>query len=162
MVNDFKVLSGDIDATINIMKEVTNWGQSVGLKVWKDEDITKEKLMLNTNEGDFYIGQVSDDNACCMILQWNDTIFWPKAKDNEAGYIHKLCVRRKYSGIGLSKEMVQFAIEECKKRNLKYLRLDTGWHKMKLRNLYESLGFELVGKTVLDDRGEFALFEMKI
>lgn len=58
--------------------------------------------------------------------------------------------------------MVKFTIEECKKRNIDYLRLDAGWNKKKLCNLCESLGFELVGKTLLDDRGEFALFEMKI
>lgn len=162
MINNFKVLRGDIDTAINIMKEVTKWGRSVGLNVWKDEYLTREKLLQDINEDNFYIGQVSGDNACCMILQWNDTVFWPQAKENEAGYIHKLCVRRKYSGIGLSRKMVEFAIEECKRRNIGYLRLDTGWDKKKLWNLYESLGFKLVGKILLDDRGEFALFEMKI
>lgn len=58
--------------------------------------------------------------------------------------------------------MVEFAIDECRKRNIGLLRLDTGWNKIKLRYLYESLGFELVGKIVLDDRGEFALYEMNI
>jgi hypothetical protein len=58
--------------------------------------------------------------------------------------------------------MVEFAIEECGKRNIGFLRLDTGWNKIKLRDLYESLGFELVGKILYDDRGGFALFEMKI
>lgn len=162
MTDNFSVLSGEIEAAINIMKEVTNWGRSVGLSVWKDEYITKKKLLEGVNEDNFYVGQVSKDNASCMILQWKDILFWPEAKENEAGYIHKLCVRRKYSGIGLSQKMVEFAIQECKKRNIGYLRLDTGWNKKKLCNLYESLGFKLVGKVILDDRGEFALFEMKI
>ena len=162
MINNFKVLRGDVEIAIDIMKEVTKWGRSAGLNVWKDEYLTREKLLVDINEDDFYIGQVSNNNASCMILQWNDTLFWPKAKENEAGYIHKLCVRRKYSGIGLSRKMVEFATEECKKRNISYLRLDTGWNKKKLCNLYESLGFELVGKTLIGDRGEFALFEMKI
>lgn len=162
MVNNFKVVRGDVETAIDIMKEVTKWGRSVGLNVWKDEYLTREKLMAGINEDNFCIGQVYDDDACCMILQWKDTLFWPKAEENEAGYIHKLCVRRKYSGKGLSGEMVKFAIEECRKRNMGYLRLDTGWNKKKLWNLYKSLGFELVGKTILDDRGEFALFEMKI
>jgi ribosomal protein S18 acetylase RimI-like enzyme len=162
MTNSFKVLKGESEAAINIMREVAKWGRSVGLNVWKDEYLTKEKLMVGINECDFYVGQVLEDNACCMILQWNDTLFWPKAKENESGYIHKLCVRRDYSGLGLSKKMVEFAIEECRRRNVHYLRLDTGRSKKKLCNLYESLGFQLVDKILLDDRGEFALFEMKI
>jgi hypothetical protein len=82
MINNFKVLSAEVQPTINIMKEVAKWGRSAGLNVWKDEHLTREKLMVGINENDFYIGQVSEDNACCMILQWNDTLFWPKAKEN--------------------------------------------------------------------------------
>ncbi|MGH4121601.1 MAG: GNAT family N-acetyltransferase [Clostridium sp.] len=162
MINKFEVLSAEVQPAINIMKEVAKWGRSAGLNVWKDEHLTREKLMVGINENDFYIGQVLEDNACCMILQWNDTLFWPKAKENEAGYIHKLCVRRDYSGLGLSRKMVEFAIEECRRRSVHYLRLDTGWSKKKLCNLYESFGFKLLDKTMLEDRGEFALFEMKI
>ncbi|APC40053.1 GNAT family N-acetyltransferase [Clostridium estertheticum] len=162
MINNFKVLRGDVETAISIMKEVTKWGRSVGLNVWKDEHLTREKLLVGINEDAFYIGKVSADNACCMILQWDDVLFWPKAKENEAGYIHKLCVRREYSGIGLSQKMVEFAIAECRKRNIGYLRLDTGFNKKKLCNLYESLGFKFVEKILLDNRGEFALFEMKI
>ena len=58
--------------------------------------------------------------------------------------------------------MVEFAIEECRRSDVHSLRLDTGWSKKKLCNLYESLGFKLIGKILLEDRGEFALFEMKI
>ncbi len=162
MINDFKIVKGDVETAISIMKEVAKWGRSAGLNVWKDEYLTREKLMVGIEEDNFCIGKFSDDNACCMILQWKDTLFWPNAKENEAGYIHKLFVRREYSGIGLSRKMVEFAIEECRRRNIHYLRLDTGWNKKKLCNLYCSLGFELVGKTLLSDRGEFALFEMKI
>lgn len=42
MESSFKVFSGDVDAAINIMKEVTTWGRSAGLKVWKD-DILQER-----------------------------------------------------------------------------------------------------------------------
>ena len=162
MISNFKVLNGEVETAINIMKEVAKWGRSVGLNAWKDEALTKETLMEGINEYDFYVGQVSEDNACCMILQWDDALFWPKAKENESGYIHKLCDRRDFAGLGLSRKMVEFAIEECRRRDIHYLRLDTGWNKKKLCTLYESLGFKLVGKILLDDRGEFALFEMKI
>ena len=162
MVNNFKVVKGEVEKSIDVMKEVAGWGRSVGLNVWKDEYLTREKLMVNSSEDEFCLGQVNGDDACCMILQWSDTFFWPKAKENEAGYLHKLCVRREYAGLGLPKEMVEFAIEECKKRNVPYLRLDTGWNNKKLCSLYKSLGFEIVDKFPLEGGGAFALFEMKI
>ncbi|WP_346868895.1 hypothetical protein [Clostridium sp. UBA5119] len=57
------------------MKEVASWGRSVGLNVWKDEHLTREKLMVNVMEEDFCVGKFSGANACCMILQWSDTFF---------------------------------------------------------------------------------------
>jgi len=162
MVNNFKVVKGEVEKSIDVMKEVAGWGRSVGLNVWKDEYLTREKLMVNSSEDEFCLGQVDGDDACCMILQWSDTFFWPKAKENEAGYLHKLCVRREYAGMGLPKKMVEFAIEECKKKNVPYLRLDTGWNNKKLCSLYKSLGFEIVDKFLLEGGGVFALFEMKI
>lgn len=42
MNNCFEVSRGDVETAINIMKEVTAWGRSVGLNVWNDEHLTKE------------------------------------------------------------------------------------------------------------------------
>lgn len=162
MINDFNVLKGDVDTAINVMKEVATWGRSIGLNVWRDEHLTREKLMVNVLEDDFYVGKVSGNNACCMILQWSDTFFWPNSKENEAGYVHKLCVRREYAGMGLPGKMIEFAIKECKRRNIKYLRLDTGWTNEKLCNLYRNLGFEIVDKFLFDNGGAMALLEKKI
>jgi ribosomal protein S18 acetylase RimI-like enzyme len=162
MVDNFRVVKGEVEEAIKIMREVASWGRSVGLKVWKDELLTREKLLKHAREEEFCIGQVAGNNACCMILQWEDKLFWPNAKNNEAGYVHKLCVRREYASQGLPAKMVEFAVEECKKRTISHLRLDTGWNKVKLCNLYKSLGFEIVDKFSLGEGGEFVLFEMKI
>ncbi len=162
MINDFNVSKGDVDTAIYIMKEVATWGRSIGLNVWKDEHLTREGLMVNVFEDDFYVGKVLGNNACCMLLQWSDTFFWPNSKENEAGYVHKLCVRREYAGMGLPGKMIEFAIEECKRRNIIYLRLDTGWDNEKLCNLYKNLGFEIVDKFLFDNGAAMALFEMKI
>lgn len=162
MINNFHVLKGDVDTAINIMKEVAVWGRSIGLNVWKDEHLTRERLMANVLKDDFYVGKISGNNACCMILQWCDTFFWPSSKETEAGYVHKLCVRREYAGMGLPGKMIEYATEECKRRNIKYLRLDTGWTNEKLCSLYKSLGFEIVDKFLFNDGGAMALFEMKI
>ncbi len=42
---NFIVSTGEVDNVINIMKEVASWGRSVGLNLWKNEHLTKEKLI---------------------------------------------------------------------------------------------------------------------
>lgn len=48
MIDDFRVIKGDVDAAINVMKEVARWGRSVGLNVWKDEYLIYQGLGNNT------------------------------------------------------------------------------------------------------------------
>jgi len=161
MINDFKVVVGDVDASIDVLREVAQWCEDNNMGMWKVAELTKDRLLCGVSEENFCIGRIGGDNTCSMILQWYDPLFWPEAKENKAGYIHKLCVRRKYSGMGLSGKMVEFAVAECKKRGIRYLRLDTGWSRKPLCKLYESFGFRKVGKQIIGER-EFALYEMKI
>jgi ribosomal protein S18 acetylase RimI-like enzyme len=161
MMNNFNVATGEVDISIGILREVAQWCADNNMNMWKVSDLTKERLLIGVSEENFCVGKVGDDNASSMILQWADPLFWPEAEENEAGYIHKLCVRRKYSGMGLSAKMVEFAVAECMKRGIRYLRLDTGWSREPLCKLYENLGFKRIGKKILGER-EFALYEKEL
>lgn len=160
-MQNFEIIKGDVESAINIMKEVAQWCENTGKNMWKVNELSKDILLKGLKEENFYVGRVENDNAASMILQWYDSIFWPEIGENESGFIHKLCVRRIYSGKGLSKKMIDYAIEDCKKKGVKYLRLDTGWNRNKLCQLYESLGFVKVGKKTINVK-DYALYEMKI
>jgi ribosomal protein S18 acetylase RimI-like enzyme len=161
MSDNFNVVVGEVERSIDVLREVAQWCEDNKLGMWKVSDLTKERLLTGVSEENFCVGMIGEDSACSMILQWYDPLFWSEGKKNEAGYIHKLCVRRKYSGMGLSVKMIEFAVEECKKRKIRYLRLDTVWNRESLCKLYESLGFRKVGKRVLKQK-EYALYQLEI
>lgn len=161
MIDNFKVVAGEVDSSIEVLREVAIWCEDKKLNMWKIDSLTKEYLLTGVDQDSFCVGKLGEESVCSMILQWYDPLFWPDAEENEAGYIHKLCVKRKYSGIGLSGKMVEFAVAECKKRGIRYLRLDTGWSREPLCKLYESLGFRRVGKRILG-KSEFALYELDV
>jgi GNAT superfamily N-acetyltransferase len=159
MIKDFSVYQGDVDNAINVMREVAKWCESTGKNMWKIDDLTKDNLMEGLSEDNFYLGKFGNDIGSSMILQWYDPVFWPLIKPNESGFIHKLCVKRKYSGMGVSKKMVAYAIEECKKKGINHLRLDTGWNRSKLCQLYESMGFINVGRKTIGAM-DYALYDL--
>lgn len=161
MIENLQMSNGDIDRSVQIMREVAEWCEATGKNMWKIEELTKDSLRPGLTAENFYVAQINGENAATMILQWQDSKFWPEIKTDESGFIHKLCVLRKYAGRGLSGQMIAFAIAECKKRNISYLRLDTGYHRQPLRRLYEGLGFVNAGRKAIGDR-EYALYEMKI
>jgi ribosomal protein S18 acetylase RimI-like enzyme len=161
MINSFEVVKGEVDNAVSIMREVATWCLEANLNMWKLEDLTREKLIKNINEENFCIGRLNHEAAASMILQWYDPYFWPHLKENESGFIHKLCVRRKFSGMNIASKMIDYAKDECRKKGISYLRLDTSGDNPKLCGIYEKLGFVKVDNRKLNSRN-YALYELKL
>jgi len=141
--------TGNVDEAIEIMREAAKWLIDIGKPMWKLEDITKVKLLENNKVDEFYVLKVDNDIAGAMILKWHDSFFWPDIKPGESGFIHKLSIQRKYSGTGISKKMIEYAVEECRKRNVGFLRLDCAGDRKELCNFYEKIGFKQVRRKMM-------------
>lgn len=161
MLTEFFVCKGEVDNAITVLREVAGWCEDTGKNMWRIDTLTKEILMKGLSEDNFYVGKVGNDIVSSMILQWHDPIFWPEIKQNEAGFIHKLCVKSEHSGMGIAKLMIEHAIAECKRKGIRTLRLDTGWDRQKLHALYERIGFRKAGKKTIGEM-DYALYEMDI
>lgn len=161
MNESFHFVHGNIDDFFLVLDEVIAWCLETNKNMWKRNEIDREKLIKSLDSDAFIVLKNGNENVAGMILQWSDPIFWPSAKPYESGYIHKLCVRRKYSGMNLSKQMINYATEKCKRNNVKYLRLDTGSDKVKLRNIYEGNGFVLIDYLETNGR-KYCLYELQI
>ena len=93
---------------IAIMREVAAWGRERGLRVWPEQWLTPEELLTDeAGPSNFYVGAVDGEEACAFILQWSDREWWPEAEPFEAGYLHKLCVRRKFAHQGMTAQVVE-------------------------------------------------------
>jgi len=89
-----QIRAGDAALAIKIMREVARWCIDVGRPMWELEELTLEKLLSYPAASDnFLVAWFGDRPAASMILQWHDPEFWPAVKENESGFIHKLCVR---------------------------------------------------------------------
>jgi GNAT superfamily N-acetyltransferase len=152
---------GNVDEAIGVMRESAKWLIDIGKPLWKLEDLTKEMLLKDNNSDEFYVLKVDNEIAGAMILKWEDPLFWPNAKKGECGFIHKLSIRRKYSGMGISQKMIGQAVEECRKRGAVFLKLDCAGDRVKLCSLYEKIGFKQVTRKMM---GPFdvAFYEMSV
>ena len=52
-------------------------------------------------------------------------------------------------------------MNECKKKNIEYLRLDTDFANPRLRALYEGMGFFKAGRKRMNGR-DYALYELHV
>ena len=153
----------DINIALEIMREAALWLIDKNEPLWRLEDLTSEKIMKGISEENVYVGFEDNLPVAAMILQWHDPSFWEKIKPFESGFIHKICVRRKYAGKGYAKEMLAFAEAECKKRKIGFLRLDCAGDRPKLCDFYESLGFKQVQRRLVGPNAyDLAFYEKKL
>lgn len=152
-----------VDEAITVMKEVAAWGRAQGFRVWLDEWLTVEELITEEARPEhFCIGKVDGEIACAFILQDSDVGYWGVRPENEAVYLHKLCVRRSFAHQDMTKAVVEAIKEECRNRGVKYIRLDTGLDEKVVRKIYLKAGFKIVDIIDYPNGKSLALYEMEV
>lgn len=158
-----EVFYNRIDEAISVMKEVAAWGRTQGFRVWLDEWLTKEELLTDEAQPEhFCVGKIDGEIACAFILQDSDVGYWGARPEKEAVYLHKLCVRRTFAHQNMTEAVVKAIKEECRKRGVKYIRLDTGLDEKVVRKIYLKAGFKIVDIIDYPNGKSLALYETEV
>ncbi len=152
-----------MDTAISVMREVAAWGREQGIRIWLDKWLTKEALITpNAQPENFCIGLIEGEVVCVFILQWADSDYWPTAPKYEAAYLHKLCVRRKFGGMGMTKLITEALCVECRNRGIQYIRLDTALDEKMVRKIYLNAGYKIVDIIDYPNGRSMALYEFEV
>lgn len=162
-MNRLEIHFCEVETATSVMREVAAWGREQGYRVWPDEWLTKEELITpDAQPENFCIGMIDGEIACAFILQWVDSNFWPNAPKYEAAYLHKFCVRRRFAGMGMTKLVTEAIRAECRKRGIRYIRLDTGLDEKVVRKIYLSAGYKIVDIIDYPNGRSMALYELEV
>lgn len=157
------VFYNEVEEAIAVMREVAQWGREQGFRVWLDEWLTPDELITEEAKPEnFCIGKIDGNTACAFILQRSDADYWKDSSDAQAVYLHKLCVKREYAHRNMTKLVVEAIKEECRKNDIKYIRLDTGLDEKVVRKIYLNAGFKIVDIIDFDNGRSMALYEMEV
>lgn len=85
-----------------------------------------------------------------------------KRPPGEAGYLHKLCVRREFAHRGMTARVVEALREVCRERGARFLRLDTGCDEPVVRDIYLAAGFRIVKTLERGGRPVMLLYELEV
>ena len=158
-----EIIYNQMNESISVMREVAAWGRERGFRVWLDEWLTPNELLTDEIKPEnFCIGKVYGEVACAFILQNTDVQYWGNTPVNEAVYLHKLCVRREFAHQGMTKSVVEAIREACKKKGVKYIRLDTGLDEKVVRKIYLRAGFKIVDIIDYENGKSLALYELEV
>ena len=131
----------DVDAALDLIDEAAAWTASIGHENWPSP-FPRGPVVVNARAGDLYLAALDDAVVATLALQWSDPYFWGETGDDEqAGYVHRVAVRRTHAGAGLGVRLLSWADGEIRARGRSLLRLDVVSHNASLRRYYENSGF---------------------
>ncbi len=125
-----------------MLEEAARWVDAMGVVMWEQGELAPRRVEDEIAAGLFFIADVDKDPAGAVRFQLEDRLFWPDLEQDDSAFIHRLVVRRRYKGVGVSTALMEWAVSRAWTMGKRYLRLDTDASRPKLRELYERFGFE--------------------
>jgi GNAT superfamily N-acetyltransferase len=131
----------DAEVVLDILAEAARWLEQSGMPLWRGGELAPAQIAADVAAGLYCLALCGGDPAGTARFQLQDPIFWPDAPEQDAAYIHRLAVRRRYAGCGVSTALLRSAVERTRGLGRRYLRLDCEESRPRLRATYESFGF---------------------
>lgn len=132
--------AADVDAVAGILREAAAWLDGTGKSMWQADELQDD--LVAREIGSYFLAEVEGEDAGTLKFQLDDPLFWPDIPRGESAFVHRLALRRKYAGSGLSSEMLQWAVQQARALHKRFLRLDCAADRSRLRAIYENFGFK--------------------
>jgi GNAT superfamily N-acetyltransferase len=134
--------AADVATVSSILLEAANWLEERDMPMWRANELLPERVAKDVSEGLFFLGEDTGEPAGTIKFQLSDLEFWPDVPAHESAFIHRLAVRRRFSGGAVSAALLSWAVERTASLGRSYLRLDCEASRKRLRAVYERFGFQ--------------------
>lgn len=124
-----------------ILLEASAWLEQRGMPLWQPSDFDPDRLAADVASGQYMLARWNGSPAGVFKYQREDALIWPDAVLGEAAYVHRVAIRRRYAGSGLSAALLNAATARARQDGYRYLRLDCDAARLRLRAVYERCGF---------------------
>lgn len=139
---------------LTILREVGQWLVDNKQEMWQLDTLTSENLFDEYTRDNCYVMYVDGIPAAAFILQWKDPLYYANVPDNTAGFVHKLAIRRLFSGQNLFAHILDFCRRQCLSRNINEIQLETDATRPPLLRFYERYGFKRTYQKQIDEFGQ--------
>ena len=137
-----QAVPSDAATVQDMLEEAARWVDALGVVMWDEDELDPGRMVREIAAGQFFIAEIDGDPAGAVRFQLEDQLFWPDLAGDDSAFIHRLVVRRRHKGHGVSTALMQWAVSRARSIGKSYLRLDTDASRPKLRQLYEAFGFQ--------------------
>lgn len=136
-----QALTRDTESVSSVLAEAAEWLRERGMRMWRDDELTPERISSDVAGGQYFLAECAGEAVGTIKFQLQDTLFWPDTPADEAAFVHRLAIRRAFSGGTLSTFLLEWAVERATGLGRRFLRLDCEASRPRLRAIYERFGF---------------------
>ncbi len=136
-----KAVVSDVDQISEVLLEAARWLEANRMPLWKGDELSATQIAADVASDQFHVAIRDGEIAGTIKFQLEDPLFWPDVPAGEAAFIHRLAVRRKFSGGKISSNLLHWAIDRARQLGKQFLRLDCEAARTRLRTIYERAGF---------------------
>jgi GNAT superfamily N-acetyltransferase len=151
----------DAQTVAAVLTEAAQWLAADGRPLWSAADTGLERVQRDTDAGRYFIAREDGEVAGVVRIDLEDPFFWPEIESGSSAFVHKLAVRRRWAGHGVSTALLGFAREHALGLGRLHLRLDCVADRAPLRSLYEGFGFSLHSE-IRKGTTSFARYELPL
>ncbi|MBR6223178.1 MAG: GNAT family N-acetyltransferase [Lachnospiraceae bacterium] len=125
-----------------IGREFCPWSEEYPTMEEIDFDLSRNSLFVMKEEDGRIIGAVSidDDEIVEELVCWSKDLA-------PGGELSRLCVAPSYQGQKLAGSLLQFGMDELKRRGFKSIHFLVNRHNIKALKAYDCFDFNVVGET---------------
>ena len=131
----------DTNTVTDILHEAARWLEQRGMPLWRADELSISGIAADIDAGLFFIAERNGDAAGVVRFQIEDKVFWPDVPQEESVFLHRLVVRRRFAGSGISSALLRWAALRAGSLGRRFLRLDCEASRSRLREIYERFGF---------------------
>ena len=130
-----------------VLADAAAWLRARGVDQWPDRFST-DWVMPAIEAGETWLAEANGEAVGTLVVQWDDPLFWA-GYPNDAGYLHRLAVRRHDDGLG--GRLLRWAERHAAAAGKSYLRVDCVASNESLRAYYERAAYEYVGDVTVGE-----------
>jgi GNAT superfamily N-acetyltransferase len=123
------------------LQDAARWLSDRGTPLWRLNELSQDSIKDDLAKGILFLAEDGGEAAGTIRFQLDDLQFWPDIPAGESTFVHRLAVRRRYSGGLVSSELLKWAVERTRTLGRQFLRLDCDAARPRLRAVYERFGF---------------------
>jgi Acetyltransferase (GNAT) family len=147
----------EIEVVLDVLADAAAWLRRRAIDQWPDR-FERDWVMPAIERGETWLAERDGAVVGTLVVQWEDPMFWA-GYPNDAGYLHRLAVRR--PGTGLGAELLRWAEIHTVEAGKQFLRLDCIAGNGRLRAYYERAEYRHVGEVTVGSYTE-ARYEKRV